>query len=415
MKQFASCSTVGSDRPLAKFAAIATQARAWRHQIHECPELLFDLPQTSALVRERLQEFGCDQVVSGIAGSGIVATIVGRNSAGPSIALRADMDALPIDEQTNLPHASRIAGRMHACGHDGHTAMLLGAAAHLAANRDFSGRVVLIFQPAEEGGAGARAMIEDGLLDRFAIDAVYAMHNKPGLPVGAFATRSGPMLAAGDRFVVTFEGQGGHAAMPHLATDCVLAASNLVGALQSIASRFTDPFDPVVVSVTYVEGGKEAALNVIPARVRVGGSIRTINPATRAFVEKRFRQIVAACARQADCEAAIEWRPGYPVMVNHPAGVHTAASAARRVVGADMVDEHCPQLMGSEDFSYMLEHRPGALIWVGNGCSADLHSNAYDFNDDAIPYGIAFWVSLVEQELGVGKRRGAHQPRATEE
>lgn len=383
---------------------LVEEAKSWRRHIHQHPELLFDLPQTMRFVAEKLKEFGCDEVVPGIAKSGVVGVIRGHAGPGRTIMLRADMDALPIAEQTNLSHASKIENRMHACGHDGHTAILLAAARQFAESRDFAGTVVAVFQPAEEGGAGGRVMIEEGLLDRFGIDEVFGMHNKPGLAVGAFAMRPGTIMAAGDRFVVSLTGRGGHAALPHLTPDPVLAASHLITALQSIASRYTDPFDPVVVSTTYINGGNPAALNVIPATVEVGGSIRTIARATRTAVEKRFRNIVEATARLYEMEAGIDWRPGYPPTVNDPEMTQEAAAAAMRVAGAERVDANCPCIMGSEDFSYMLQQRPGAIIWLGNGDTADLHHPSYDFNDAAIVHGIRYWTELVKQRQPENQR-----------
>lgn len=381
-------------------ANIAKEAVDWRRQIHQQPELLFDLPLTSALVAEKLKTFGCDEVATGIAKSGVVGVVRGRLGAGPTIALRADMDALPMAEQTNLPYASRISNMMHACGHDGHTAMLLGAAKHLAATRDFAGTVVLVFQPAEEGGAGARVMIEEGMLERFGIDEVYGMHNQPGRSIGCFATRPGAIMAAGDRFMITLNGRGGHAASPHETRDSVLACSHLVTATQSIASRHTDPFDPVVVSMTYIAAGAPTALNVIPASVTIGGTIRTISPKTRADVEKRFRDIVAGTARLFDIQAEIDWRPGYPVTVNDPPMTEVAVQAASAVAGSANVEGNCAPTMGAEDFSYLLEQRPGAIVWIGNGDSAGLHHPAYDFNDDAIIHGLRYWTTLIGQRLG---------------
>ncbi|MFS8054216.1 M20 family metallopeptidase [Rhizobium sp. BR 317] len=378
---------------------IADEAKTWRREIHQHPELLFDLPRTSAMVAEKLKAFGCDEVVTGMAKSGVVAVITGSRGSGKTIALRCDMDALPMSEQTNLPYASKIPNMMHACGHDGHTAILLGAAKRFTADRNFAGKIVLIFQPAEEGGGGGRVMLEEGLLDRFGIDEVYGMHNQPGLAVGSFAIRSGPMMAAGDRFVITINGRGGHAASPHLARDPVLVASHVVVALQSIVSRFTDPFDPVVISVTFISGGDRKALNVIPPAVEVGGTARTMLPATRRAVEQRFREVVTGTAKLHDAQAEIDWRPGYPVTVNNAEKTAVAIAAANSVVGTERVNGNWPMTMGSEDFSYMLEKRPGALIWLGNGDSADLHNPAYDFNDNAIAYGIDYWAALVAQQL----------------
>ncbi|MFK0383643.1 M20 aminoacylase family protein [Agrobacterium sp. NPDC090273] len=380
-------------------AALADEAKTWRRTIHQHPELLFDLPKTAALVTEKLKEFGCDEVVGGIAKTGVVAVINGNRGPGRTIALRSDMDALPMSEQTNLPYASKVENMMHACGHDGHTAMLLATAKRLAESRDFAGKAVLIFQPAEEGGAGARVMIEEGILERFGIEEVYGMHNEPGLDVGSFAIRSGPMMAGGDRFVITINGKGGHAAYPHLSHDPVLAGAQMIVALQAIASRFTNPFDPVVVSITFMEGGNAGALNVIPASIRIGGTIRTMNPETRKMVEERFREVVVSTAKSFGSEAVIDWRPGYPVTVNDPEKTQIAAAAASAVAGTDKVDTNWPATMGSEDFSYMLEKRPGAFIWLGNGDSADLHNPAYDFNDDAIAHGIRYWLSIVGERL----------------
>ncbi|MBS9719707.1 amidohydrolase [Tianweitania sp. BSSL-BM11] len=382
-----------------QFSNIAAEARVWRRQIHQQPELLFDLPKTAAFVAEKLKAFGCDEVVTGIATSGVVGVIKGSRGEGKTIALRCDMDALPISEQTNLPHASKIDGMMHACGHDGHTAMLLGTARHLTETRDFQGTVVLIFQPAEEGGAGGRAMIEEGVLERFGIEEVFGMHNEPGLPVGSFASRPGALMAAGDRFMLTLRGRGGHAASPHETPDPVLATAHLVTALQSIPSRFTNPLDPVVVSVTHLAAGAANALNVIPASVQIGGTIRTVDPKTRKAVEARFRDMITGTAKLFELEAEIDWRPGYPVTINDPAMTTEALAAARTIAGEDHVDGDYPCTMGSEDFSFMLERRPGALIWLGNGDSAGLHHPAYDFNDDAIIHGIRYWDALVNQRL----------------
>lgn len=376
---------------------IALEARGWRLEIHQYPELLFDLPRTSALVAEKLREFRCDEVVTGIAKSGVVALIKGNLGDGPTLGLRADMDALPMTEQTNLPYASKIDGMMHACGHDGHSAMLLGAAKYLAATRNFKGNIAVIFQPAEEGGAGGRVMVEEGVLERFNIDEVYGMHNEPGVPVGEFATRSGAIMAAGDRFIITLNGRGGHAAHPNMATDSVLAGAHLVTALQSIASRFTDPFDPIVVSITYFNAGKASALNVIPSSIEIGGTIRSMKMETRKTVEARFRSIVASSAALFDIEAVVDWRPGYPVTYNDPPKTQLALEIAKRVAGEGAVNGDYPAAMGSEDFSYMLEKRPGSMIFLGNGDSAALHNPAFNFNDDAIIHGMHYWITLAEQ------------------
>ncbi len=385
---------------MSNIEAVAEEAKGWRRHIHQNPELLFDLPETAAFVAGKLAEFGCEKVTTGLAKSGVVAVIEGTRGPGKTIALRCDMDALPMSEETNLPYASRNANRMHACGHDGHTAMLLATARCLMENRDFSGRVVLVFQPAEEGGGGARVMIEEGLLETFGIDEVYGMHNEPGLEIGSFATRAGPFMAGADRFVITINGKGGHAASPNMTRDPVLVGAHMVTALQSIASRFTDPFDPVVVSVTFSEAGNDRALNVIAASARLGGTIRTMQAKTRKAVEQRFREIVQGTAKLFETEAEIDWRPGYPVTVNEPGRTAAVVAAAARVAGESRVDAAYEQSMGAEDFSYMLEKRPGAMILIGNGDSAYLHHPAYDFDDRAIAHGVRYWLSLVGQELG---------------
>jgi hippurate hydrolase len=378
--------------------ALAEEAAAWRHDLHAHPELLFDLPRTSAFVAERLRAFGCDEVVTGMARSGVVAVIRGRRTdSGRVVGLRADMDALPILEAGQPTYRSTIDGRMHACGHDGHTAMLLAAAKHLAGTRNFDGTAVLIFQPAEEGGGGGRVMIEEGLFDRFAITEVYAMHNKPGLAVGRFALRSGPLLASADRFVITISGKGGHAAWPHEAVDPVLVASHMTIALQSIVSRSIDPLEPSVVSVTTIHAGD--ALNVIAPSAQISGTTRAFSPSVRARIEERLRAIADMVARTFGASASVDWRPGYPVTANDPDKAATAARVAADVATPAMVDTECAPEMGAEDFSYMLGKRPGAFIWIGNGSSAALHHPEYDFDDGALAYGISFWVRLVETTM----------------
>ena len=371
------------------------EVRAWRQAIHRQPELLYDLPHTAALVVEKLTAFGCDEVVSGLGRSGVVGLIRGRSGGAGTIGLRADMDALPMTEQNAaLPHRSSVTGRMHACGHDGHTAMLLGAARHLCGTRAFAGTAAVVFQPAEEGGAGARAMLADGLVSRFSIDRFFGMHNLPGLPVGRFSLRPGPIMASSDVFDITVTGKGSHAAMPHLGVDPVLAGAAIVTGLQSIASRLVDPLDACVVSVTRFEAG--SARNAIPDSARLGGTVRTLRPETRDLAEARLALMARSIAEAHGASAAVSYGRGYPVTVNHAAEAAFAASVAADVAGAEQVDMAVPPFMGAEDFAYMLEAKPGAFIFIGNGDSAGLHNASYDFADAALPFGISYWVRLVE-------------------
>ncbi|SET20522.1 M20 aminoacylase family protein [Oceanicella actignis] len=385
-------------RSLAEeFASEAQEIAAWRRELHMNPELGYDLPRTAAFVADKLRAFGCDEVVEGIGRSGVVGLIRGA-APGPSMGLRADMDALPILEASGAPWASRAAGRMHACGHDGHTAMLLGAARRLARERDFAGRVAVIFQPAEEGGAGALAMVRDGLMERFEIAQVFGMHNLPGAPEGAFLMRPGPIMAASDQFDIAVEGRGGHAALPHACVDPVLTAAHVAVALQGVVSRAVDPLEPAVVSVTGIAAEGEA-YNVIPARARLRGTARSLSEPVRALLEARVHEVARNVAAAYGAEARVDWTRGYPVTVNAPAPLALAARAARDVAGAAMVDEAAPPLMGAEDFAYMLEARPGAFIFIGAGDSAPLHNPAYDFNDRIIPAGCAYWLALTRRAL----------------
>jgi hippurate hydrolase len=384
-----------------RIAALKPVVSEWRRDIHRHPEMLYDVHRTAGLVAEKLKSFGVDEVVTGLGKTGVVGVVRGRKQqSGKVVGLRADMDALPIDELTNLPHRSQNPGIMHACGHDGHTAMLLGAAKYLAETRDFDGTAVLIFQPAEEGGAGGKAMVNDGLMERFQIGEVYGMHNMPGIPIGEFALTPGPMMAAADRFDVTIEGRGGHAAYPHQTIDTVLASAHVITALQSIVSRNVNPLDSAVVSVTAIHAGE--AFNVLPQSVSLRGTVRTLTPKMRAYVEKRFHEIVEATAKAFGATATIAYSLGYPVTQNHPAQTEFATAVARRVAGAKGVEAAMRPSMGAEDFSFMLEARPGAFIFVGNGDSAGLHHPAYDFNDDAIPHGIGYWATLVETAMPAG-------------
>jgi amidohydrolase len=373
---------------------------AWRRDIHANPELLYDTERTSAMVAERLREFGCDEVVEGVGRTGVVAVIRGRlDTSGRVIGLRADMDALPIFEATGLPYASKAPGKMHACGHDGHTAMLLGAAKYLAETRNFDGAVVVVFQPAEEGGAGGLAMVEDGLIDRFEIDEIYGMHNSPGLPVGSFSIRPGPFYAAVDNFTIDVTGKGGHAAKPQNVVDTTLVASHIVLALQSIASRNTDPLKSIVVSVTSFRTESEA-YNVIPEHVQLRGTVRTLDSQLRVLGEERLKALATTTATAFGAAAEVAWERLYPTMVNAETETKFAAQAAQRVSGKAVVD--APAFMGGEDFAYMLEACPGAYIQVGNGDTADVHHPKYNFNDAAIPFGASYWAELVETRLQVG-------------
>jgi hippurate hydrolase len=382
-----------------RVADLQPDIMGWRRHLHAHPELMYDVHGTAAFVAERLKEFGCDEVATGLGRTGVVGVIKGRKAADGDlkvIGLRADMDALPIEEETNLPYASKTAGKMHACGHDGHTAMLLGAARYLAETRNFAGDAVVIFQPAEEGGAGADAMIKDGLMERFKIDQVYGMHNGPGLPVGSFALREGPIMAATDAIDIRIEGVGGHAARPHKCIDSVLVGAQLVTALQSIVSRTIDPLDSAVISVCEFHAGN--ARNVIPQTAELKGTVRTLTPEVRDLIEKRVREVVAGVAQQTGAKIDIVYERGYPVTVNHAAQTEIATRIASEVVGQANVHT-VPPMMGAEDFAYMLEARPGAFIFVGNGDSAGLHHPAYNFNDDAIVFGTSYWIKLVENTL----------------
>ncbi len=382
-----------------RFAELHDEITAWRRDIHEHPEILFETHRTSALVAEKLREFGCDEVVTGIGRTGVVGVIRGKSTdSGRVIGLRADMDALPIHEQTGVGYASRTPGAMHACGHDGHTAMLLGAAKYLAETRNFNGTAVVIFQPAEEGGGGGKEMCEDGLMDRWGIQEVYGMHNWPGKPVGTFAIRPGAFFAATDQFDITFEGKGGHAAKPQDTVDTTVMAAQAVLALQTIASRNADPVDQVVVSVTSFETSS-TAFNVIPQRVHLRGTVRTMSHAMRDLAENRLKEICNGVAATFGGSVSIDYHRGYPVMVNSPEQTEFAAEVARKVSGQC---DDAPLVMGGEDFAFMLEERPGAYILVGNGDTAMVHHPEYNFNDEAIPAGCSWWAEIVESRMPAG-------------
>ncbi|MCL6284013.1 M20 family metallopeptidase [Ruegeria sp. 2012CJ41-6] len=379
-----------------RFAELQDEITAWRRDIHENPEILFETHRTSALVADKLRAFGCDEVVTGIGRTGVVGVIKGKtDSAGKVIGLRADMDALPIHEATGLEYASKTPGAMHACGHDGHTAMLLGAAKYLAETRNFDGTAVIIFQPAEEGGGGGREMCEDGMMDRWGIQEVYGMHNWPGQPVGSFAIRPGAFFAATDQFEITLEGRGGHAAKPQTTVDSTVMASKLILALQTIVSRNADPTDQLVVSVTSFETSSNA-FNVIPQKVFLKGTVRTMSTEMRDLAEQRIKEICAGVATTFGGTAEVTYHRGYPVMVNSDAQTEFAAGVARDVSGAC---GDAPLVMGGEDFAFMLEERPGAYILVGNGDTAMVHHPEYNFNDEAIPAGCSWWAGIVEQRM----------------
>ena len=379
-----------------RFAELLPEITEWRRDLHENPEILFDTHRTSAIVAEKLKAFGCDDIVTGIGRTGVVGVIKGKsNGSGKVIGLRADMDALPIHEQTGLEYASKTDGAMHACGHDGHTAMLLGAAKYLSETRNFDGTVVVIFQPAEEGGGGGKEMCDDGMMDRFGIQEVYGMHNWPGKPVGSFAIRPGAFFAAADQFDIVVEGKGGHAAKPQETIDSTVVAAQLVTALQTIASRNADPVEQVVVSVTSIESSS-TAYNVIPQRVNLKGTVRTLNKDIRDLAEKRIGEIAQGVAATFGATIDVSYMRGYPVMVNSDVQTEFAASVAASVSGgcAD-----APLVMGGEDFAFMLEERPGAYILVGNGDTAAVHHPEYNFNDEAIPAGCSWWAEIVEQRM----------------
>jgi len=382
-----------------RFAEMLPEITEWRHDFHAHPELLFDTHRTSGIVAEKLRAFGCDEVVEGLGRTGVVGVIKGKiDTDGRVVGLRADMDALPIFEATGLAYASKAEGKMHACGHDGHTSMLLGAAKYLTETRAFNGTVVVIFQPAEEGGGGGREMVNDGLMERFGIQEVYGMHNWPGVPVGTFAIRSGPFFAAADNWTITVEGHGGHAAKPHETVDPTVTASHMVIALQSIASRNVDPTKQVVVSVTSFETESKAH-NVIPSTVTLKGTVRTLDEDVRDLAERRLSEIANGTAEMMGATAEVDYLRNYPVMVNADAETEYAAAAARAVSGA--CDE-APLIMGGEDFAFLSNARPGAYILVGNGDTAPVHHPEYNFTDDAIPAGCSWWVEMAQSRMPLG-------------
>ncbi|MDF3384279.1 MULTISPECIES: M20 aminoacylase family protein [Sulfitobacter] len=379
--------------------AFAEDMTAWRRHLHGIPELAFDCHETAAFVAERLRAFGVDELHEGIATTGIVAIIEGQGE-GPTIGLRADMDALPIQETTGKDYASTRKGKMHACGHDGHTTMLLGAARYLAETRNFAGRVALIFQPAEEAGGGAGVMVEEGIMERFEIAQVYGIHNAPGFDEGAFYTTPGPIMAAVDEFHIHIKGKGGHGAMPHESRDPVVAACGIATAIQTIVSRNHVAAQDLVVSVTQIHTG--TADNIIPETAYINGTVRTFDREVQAMVMRRMQQIVDGQAASYDVTAELDYEVGYPATVNDPAKAEAAIAAATEVVGADQVHGDYGREMGAEDFSFMLEKRPGAYLFLGAGEGAGLHHPEYDFNDEIAPLGASFFARIVERAQPAG-------------
>ncbi|NIY73319.1 amidohydrolase [Marivivens donghaensis] len=377
-----------------RIADFAPDMKAWRRHLHAHPELGFECHETAAFVKERLEEFGVDEIHTGVAKTGVIAVINGQGD-GPTIGLRADMDALPILETTGAEHASTNQGKMHACGHDGHTAMLLGAAKYLAETRNFAGKVALIFQPAEESGGGAGVMVEEGVLDRFDIKQLYAVHTLPDLPIGQFATCPGPIMAAVDMFHIDITGRGGHVAHHEEAADPIVAACAITTAVQTIVSRNRSPFDDIVVSVTQIHTG--SADNIIPETAYINGTVRTFSKDVQAMVIRRLEEISDGIAQTYGVRTKLRYETDYPPTYNHPAETEFAVATAREVAGDDAVIADFPKSMGAEDFSFFLDNRPGAYVFVGNGDSASVHNPEFDFNDDSAPFGSSYLVRLVER------------------
>jgi len=383
-----------------RLAEFHTQITQWRHDFHANPELLFDVHRTVGKIEEILRSFGIRDITTGIGKTGLVAIIEGKkNTSGKVIGLRTDMDALPIHEKTDKEYASKNKGKMHACGHDGHIAMLLGAAKYLAETKNFDGKVALIFQPAEEGGGGGDLMVKDGMMENFSIDEVYGMHNFPNLPVGSFAIREGAFLAATDEFIIEIEGVGGHAAMPHNCVDPLIAGAHMIVGLQTIISRNVDPIKSAVLSVTVMQAGE--ASNVITRTATIKGTVRTLDEEVRDLIEKRMNEFVPQNASAFGVKATLSYSRGYPVMANNPKQTIFAADVAAQIVGENNVERNIPPIMGGEDFAYMLLARPGAFIAIGQGDTAGLHEDTYDFNDEIIPLGSSYWVKLVQTFLPI--------------
>ena len=381
-----------------RISSLVPEVTGWRHWLHQNPELLFDLPKTQEFILNTLAKIGITDVYTGLGKTGVVAIIEGQQS-GPMIGLRSDMDALPIFELSDIPHKSSENGKMHACGHDGHTAMLLGAAQYLQETRNFAGRVALVFQPAEEGAVGADAMIKDGIFEQFDILEIYGMHNMPGLPVGEFALCPGPSHAAADTFEIQIEANGSHAARPHHGTDPIAAANAIYSALQTIISRNTDPIRNGLISVTAIQSGE--AFNVVPHTAMMRGTVRTLHADTQDIIEKRMGEICAGVDLSHGVKSTLDYQRKCPININHSGSSEYALSAARSVAGVAAVDDNCPPRLGGEDFSFMLEKIAGAVINIGNGDTPGLHNPKFDFADDAIPYGISFWTKLVETRLPI--------------
>ena len=381
-----------------RFAELYPKIVKWRHDFHRNPELQYELPKTAAKVADLLRSFGCDEVVEGVGKSGVVGVIHGQvDTSRRVIGLRADMDALPIDEKSDVLYKSEVPGVMHACGHDGHTAMLLGAAQYLCETRNFDGKAAVIFQPAEEGGAGAKAMIDDGLVTRFNIDEFYGIHNMPGIETGKFAIRPGPLMASADRFKIILTGKGGHAAMPHLAVDTTLVAAQILVNLNLIVSRSIDPLKRVVVTAGTFKTDS-SALNVIANTVELEGSVRSLDEDMRDLVQERLQQVAEGTAAANQCEITIEYERGYPITDNNEEATQHAISVASSV---SEVDTDTPPIMPSEDFAYMLMEKPGAFIFLGNGDSQMLHNPEYIFDDEAIPFGSSWYAGMVEERLPI--------------
>ena len=380
-----------------RFADLHAEITGWRHDFHQHPEILYEVHRTAARVAELLRQFGCDEVVEGIGRTGVVGVIKGKTTkSGKVIGLRADMDALPIHEITGVEYASKTPGKMHACGHDGHTAMLLGAAKYLCETRAFDGTACVIFQPAEEGGAGGKAMVDDGMMDRFNIQEVYGMHNMPGHPVGHFAIRPGGLLASSDEFTITVTGKGGHAAAPHDAIDTTLVAAQILLSLQTIVSRNVNPIKRVVLTVGTFKTDSVAS-NVIAHQAVMEGTVRTLDAEYRDFAKKRVFEIAEGTAKTLGATAKVDWVPGYPVTMNTPEHTVYAADVARSV--SAHVDDDTDPIMPAEDFAYMLEARPGAYIFLGNGDTAMCHHPAYNFDDEAIPFGASWYAGMAEARM----------------